>query len=442
MQTPIQLVSIRLFLGIFLGSFSWLAQAASEDAKPQAEQKPPAVAAGGKQEPFYLHGVHVKQLGLDCSTCHTPAKEGSVALQRPGHDQCMTCHQDAFGDNLNQKICSQCHTEFPPTSAEQLLPFPRYKGARPLLVEFSHAQHLDPNHRIDKRTGYRADCSFCHQLSAKGIFSTGHEQCAACHSKTGMKPLLSPASTTSDCQACHHPTEIENPTLVATRKPFQKYVVSGKYQDISFSHQTHFQNASHFDMNCTVCHSAILNSASLQSLDLPKMSQCASCHSQQMVAAHRMDQCGTCHVSQDTGKPILSYSRWIKPAFHTESFRTTHMEMASEPGANCYACHAGVAAEGPVRNRCNSCHQTIRPASHTARWRDDVHGKMAALDRTKCEVCHTADTCVRCHNETPRSHEPLPYFKGGAHARLAMLNERSCLTCHTFENTCAECHAR
>ena len=73
----------------------------------------------------------------------------------------------------------------------------------------------------------------------------------------------------------------------------------------------------------------------------------------------------------------------------------------------------------------------MKPASHTVRWRDDVHGKFAALDRQKCATCHVADTCVRCHNETPRTHEPLAYFKAGAHARLAMLNERACLTCHT-----------
>ncbi len=82
----------------------------------------------------------------------------------------------------------------------------------------------------------------------------------------------------------------------------------------------------------------------------------------------------------------------------------------------------------------------MRPASHTARWKDDLHGKYAALDRTTCATCHQQDYCSRCHNELPRSHFPLPLFQNGGHAIPAMLNQRSCLTCHTFQNTCASCH--
>jgi hypothetical protein len=84
----------------------------------------------------------------------------------------------------------------------------------------------------------------------------------------------------------------------------------------------------------------------------------------------------------------------------------------------------------------------MKPVSHTARWKDDVHGRYAALDRTACATCHVADYCSRCHNELPRTHVPLALFKNGAHARLAMLDQRACMTCHTFENTCASCHRR
>ena len=54
----------------------------------------------------------------------------------------------------------------------------------------------------------------------------------------------------------------------------------------------------------------------------------------------------------------------------------------------------------------------MRPASHTARWRDDIHGRYAALDRVACATCHTADYCSRCHNELPSTHVPLALFKG------------------------------
>src|SRR4029079_18932337 len=51
---------------------------------------------------FYLHNKHVKELGFDCNSCHLPTKEGSVSLNRPRHDQCNTCHADAFDKDLNQ----------------------------------------------------------------------------------------------------------------------------------------------------------------------------------------------------------------------------------------------------------------------------------------------------------------------------------------------------
>lgn len=391
---------------------------------------------------FYLHNKHVKELGFDCNSCHLPTKEGSVSLNRPGHDQCNTCHADAFDKDLNQKICSQCHTAFPPTSATELYPFPRYQKQRPILIDFSHAKHVDPHQRVDQKTGMRADCTFCHRLDAKGDYSMGHEQCASCHSKAGMKPMLTATSTTADCQGCHNPMAIENPALLAGKPSVPAHVISGEYKDIKFSHSSHFQHRAQFDMNCTSCHKDMAQSTSLANLDLPKMSDCASCHSQKLAANRRMDSCSTCHVNKETGIALASYSRLLKPAFHNESFRVTHRVEASQAGANCYMCHTAISATSTAQQRCETCHQTMKPASHTVRWRDDVHGKFAALDRQKCATCHVADTCVRCHNETPRTHEPLAYFKAGAHARLAMLNERACLTCHTFENTCAECHSR
>jgi hypothetical protein len=95
-----------------------------------------------------------------------------------------------------------------------------------------------------------------------------------------------------------------------------------------------------------------------------------------------------------------------------------------------------------AKDQCIECHQVMKPRSHTARWKDDLHGQYSAIDRVSCATCHTADSCARCHNELPRSHVPLPLFKAGGHARLAMLDQRACMTCHTFQNTCAECHTR
>src|SRR6266481_3537952 len=334
---------------------------AAPSQSPAQTQSQPAT-----QAPFYLHDFHAKQVGLDCDACHVPQKAGSVVYQRPGHDQCTPCHKDDFAKNVKQKICEQCHSVFPPTSSEDLLPYPRYKNERPIVYEFSHAQHADPHARVDGRTGFRADCTFCHHFQADGPYATfgNHVVCASCHSKAGMKPLLSEKSTTADCRGCHRPEEIENPGAATVHRELASYIVSGKYDKIKFSHPEHFKSREEYHLDCTTCHYGVAGSTNLASLTLPKMADCVSCH------------------------------------------------------------------------------QVMLPVSHAARWKDDVHGKYAALDRTSCSVCHVSDFCSRCHNELPRSHLPLAQFKAGGHAQLAMINERSCFTCHTFVDTCKECHAK
>jgi len=421
-------------------------------AKPASSAKPAGAKPAAEGE-FFLHAFHAKQLGLDCSTCHVPVSTGSVVLKRPGHDECMGCHAEAFEKDLNQQICSQCHSAFPPTGGNDVMAFPRYQKTRAILFEFSHAKHVDPLGRVDARTGFRSDCTFCHKFDAQGTFGTfpGHSQCTACHSQASTKPLLSANSTSADCRGCHAPEEIENPGFTEARRMIAPHVVSGKLVNLKFSHVAHFKDREQYSLNCTSCHYAIPQSTSLANLTLPKMVDCVGCHdNDKTIAANfRMTNCQTCHIEPQSGEAPASHTRYVKPDFHTESFRVHHDEEASAPGAKCFVCHTNMmptaaasfaAASNAGKNQCIACHLVMRPASHTARWKDDIHGKFAAIDRLNCATCHTADTCIRCHNELPNSHEPLALFKGGGHARPAMLNERSCLTCHTFQNTCAECH--
>jgi len=420
----------------------FLAAGAIAQTQPPPAAKP--AASGGE---FFIHAFHAEKLGgLECSACHTPTAAGSVELKRPGHDQCTPCHADDFEKEIKPKVCAQCHSDFPPSS-EGLFPFPRYKSTRAILFQFSHAMHVDKKARINPATGFRADCTFCHKFDEKGIFAKfpGHTQCAACHSKPGMKPALNASLDAAGCRGCHTPEEIENPGFTENRRMIAQVVVSGKYVDIKFSHSAHFKEREAFGLNCTTCHYAVPRSTSLADLTLPKMLDCVECHdtSKKMAAEFRMSNCSTCHA--DTARGLvapISHNRNVKPAFHTDGFRVRHEQEASAPNAKCFVCHQNVMPSVEARNQCVSCHVVMLPASHTGRWKDDIHGKYAALDRTSCATCHTADYCSRCHNELPRSHLPLPIFKGGAHAQLAMLDERSCLTCHTFQNTCAQCHAR
>ncbi len=411
-------------------------------------QKPAAPAPGpaaGKE--FYIHAFHKDKLsGLECSLCHVAVKEGSVTLKRPGHDQCLTCHSDDFNKDLKQIVCAQCHKTFPPTSSEDLVPFPRYQGTRAVLFEFSHKGHVDQKARIDAKTGFRADCTFCHKFDKQGVFATfpGHQECATCHAKAGMKPQLTADLSSEGCRGCHTPEEIENPGFTGTRQfTNNRTTVTGKYVNISFSHLPHFKNKDQFSLNCTTCHYAIPNSASIADLSLPKMLDCVQCHdsARAVKAEFQMGNCKTCHADTVAATAVPnSHTKNVKPDFHTEGFRRDHAAESAAADAKCSVCHMNVTPSVNAKVQCDSCHQVMRPVNHTARWKEDLHGKYASLDRTECAVCHTASYCSDCHNELPRSHQPLAPFKAGAHAIPAQLDVRSCLTCHTFQNTCSECH--
>ena len=428
-------------LALPLLSLSWFAPG-------MPAQSPAPTQSAAPQSNFFIHTFHKQKLGgsLECSLCHVADAAGSVTLKRPGHDQCMTCHSDDFNTNVKQVVCAQCHSSFPPTGAADLVPFPRYKGSRAILFQFAHSKHVDAKARIDPKTGFRADCTFCHKFDAQGVFATfpGHAQCAACHSKPGMTPQLNADLSADSCRGCHTPEEIENPGFTETRQFTGGHEVQGKYVNITFNHTAHFKVKDQFDLHCTTCHYAIPRSTSIQDITLPKMIDCVQCHdsAKSIKAEFRMSNCKTCHadnVVTNTAVP-LSHTKGVKPDFHTEAFRTHHAEESVAPDAKCFVCHQNVAASSAGTTQCNNCHQVMLPANHTSRWKDDLHGKYAALDRVQCTTCHTAAYCSDCHNELPRSHEPLAQFKGGAHAYPAMLDLRSCLTCHTFQNTCAECH--
>lgn len=357
----------------------------------------------GAQTAFPFHTYHVAKLGrLDCNLCHVSVSRGSVELKRPGPEQCKLCH--------------------PAGSVE----IPAVKPAGSLLIHFSHQAHVDPKSRVDRATGVRGDCAFCHQSSGE-VAIPGHTQCAACHAKAGIQPELSPFLRTAGCRGCHNPEALEAGGSTARVR----------YRSIRFSHAAH-------KVNCATCHAGMPGSADLGDQPLPTMTACANCHlsSRLVPAAYRIANCAGCHL--DTRQPDLlaaSFNPNVRPPSHTEAFRLHHEGAASAGDAKCFACHQNVVPSAAAREQCNSCHLIMRPASHTARWKDDIHGKYAALDRQTCATCHTTDYCSRCHNELPNSHLPLPVFKNGGHATLAVLNRRSCFTCHTFQNTCAACHA-
>ena len=197
-----------------------------------------------------------------------------------------------------------------------------------------------------------------------------------------MKPKLDASLDAEGCRGCHTPEEIENPGFTETRRMIAPVAVSGKYVDIRFSHIAHFKEKDQFHINCTTCHYAIPRSTSLANLTLPRMLDCVECHDTSKIipAEFRMNVCTTCHADTAAGLNVpVSHVRNVKPAFHTATFRIRHSEEASSPDAKCYVCHQNVTPSTTGKAQCTGCHQVMKPVSHTARWKDDLHGKFASI---------------------------------------------------------------
>lgn len=375
--------------------------------------------------PAQIHNNHKASGVRDCGVCHVPVRQGSAELKRPGHTECQACHADRFAKR-EEAFCGQCH------GASGLIPYPQFNKPTAVLFEFSHARHVDPRARVDAQTGLRSDCAFCHALEADGARARfpAHERCAACHAKPGFHPRFDLAGKATECTGCHSTGE-----MPAGHMP------AGRYPGIQFSHGVHLRVRAEWKMNCVTCHAAIASSTRMATLKLPTMLDCVVCHdtSKRAPAAAWMSNCGLCHV-EPVGPLPADHRRGVKPPSHTESFAKNHGAEAARADAKCFACHQNIDPTAAAKNQCVACHQVMRPVSHTARWKDEVHGKYAAIDRATCAVCHQVDYCGRCHSELPRSHVPLALFKNGGHATRALLDQRACLTCHTFQNTCVSCH--
>jgi hypothetical protein len=436
----------------------------------------PEVNAG--QTPLkFSHQQHLMASGgsLTCIECHKGETEGSAKLKRPYHDSCTNCHQQWFDQATQRKeACLICHTSVTTDALPGLTVFPNYKKDSAILFDFSHKLHLAPGERVVKFVGGSVECKSCHSLDANGEKATfpTHQECGACHSMAGVKPRLAGDSKNEDCLACHTSKEQKNPNYKGIRrfvadaggamiesvnlvKPDDPSKFLPAVRDLKFSHQKHLTDNRNVGIRCETCHIGIAEKTSLVGLAIPTMWDCTTCHeSQRTRAEYRINNCSVCHTQISGGRKPRNHTLTERPYDHTAAFRIRHADAARAPGAKCAFCHEYTAPPSPSvagftrteerllqSNSCDECHQVMRPKSHTPRWRDDLHGRMAAMSKLNCTVCHQPDYCVRCHNVRPRSHTPLRAFVNGGHRFLAQMNQRSCFTCHEYKVTCERCHS-
>lgn len=401
-----------------------------------------------------VHDFHVNEFGLECTDCHnrpdspTPGQELSFSV-RPGHSNCDACHEDIFEEGELVNFCLVCHEG----EVYELSSFP--SGMDSISI-FSHVQHVDSQGRVNRQTGMRQDCTFCHLAEGQtaGVSMPAHPQCVSCHAGTGaVSPLLSEEGGNDGCLSCHNLTKMDENILAESipaaeiAEPLRAVAhrslpLEDSYEEVlPFPHGSHLKTLDGAAIQCETCHESILEKADLETLPkLPDMRVCASCHDSatKVGEAHLTENCELCHSTiQEELRPGLA--QLVAPVAHTPSFLRNHQMQAHESAAYCNFCHNLTHSSS---DNCADCHSMMQPQSHLAlRFNETTHGRMAAMNREQCATCHVVDFCSSCHNLPPRSHNPLPLFAGGGlHRNLAAFNLRSCLTCHTFEDTCSQCH--
>ncbi len=237
-----------------------------------------------------------------------------MVLQRPGHDQCTTLpprrlQQEPKAKNLRRSATSSFRRQAPKICCH----FPATRTSGRSLVDFSHAKHVDPHARVDARTGFRADCTFCHQFRAmeRDASFGNHVVCAGCHSKAGMKPLLSEKSTTADCQGCHRPQEIENPGAASVHRQLASYVAFREIRSHQIFTRRTFQGREAYHLDCTTCHYGIADSTKLANLTLPKMADCVNCHDISKTIAIKLSDvnCAVCHIDVQIWSACRKFTR-------------------------------------------------------------------------------------------------------------------------------------
>ncbi len=436
------------------------------------------------QAKSFSHNQHLT-IGADlkCTDCHQPSAEGAVTLKRPYHDSCNKCHQDWFDAKpVKQDFCTVCHTEVKENEMPGMRAYPNYDKNTAILFDFSHKQHLHIKGAAMQKIGARVQCDTCHKPDAKGEKSSfpAHQECATCHDIEGIKPRLAADAKNEDCLGCHLQKEQNNPSYKKVRRFItdparaqiarpsraawqvdasnpQGYGNTNQARDLKFSHDKHLKDSRNVGITCDTCHLRIDEKETVAELNIPSMWDCTICHeSRRTSAAYRIDKCSVCHTQITGGNKPRNHTLTERPYDHTAAFRTRHAEAARAPEAKCAFCHEFVSDPRrrmeaafrteenyrPAGGSCDECHAVMKPKSHTIRWRNDLHGRMAAMNRQNCATCHQSDMCIRCHNTRPRSHNPLNAFVNGGHRFQAQLNQRSCFTCHDYAQTCERCHSR
>ena len=185
------------------------------------EETPRSRCASRDADEYYVefsHRGHVVEGEATCADCHRVEVED--ARPRPGHAQCVACHDGQADDgddaSFGMEACTGCHRLRRDAEGRRIAegPPPCERPGR-TIERFSHFSH-----RLDRRRGRSeapVDCDTCHAHVARAEsvadivpIENGFElmvrACGSCH-RAGQRsatdaPLV---RVTGDCSYCHRP---------------------------------------------------------------------------------------------------------------------------------------------------------------------------------------------------------------------------------------------
>lgn len=243
--------------------------------------------------------------------------------------------------------------------------------------------------------------------------------CTFCHgaARTAERPGMPPPEL---CAPCHDRFDADKPAerrvgaFFDANSRYREVAASGLTGDVMFSHQRHVTTNG---LACESCHGDVAHQDDVPLAPLASKPMCMDCHAQYGKA----NACAECHRTID--------DRW-RPPSHAQAWVRGHgdvVRIGSDRSVDrCELCHQDATG-------CAACHHQVQPQDHDNAFRERTHGLRAEIDRTRCAVCHTQDSCQQCHEITrPRSH------RGG----FGEPQDRHCVSCHlpAADNGCAVCH--
>ena len=359
----------------------------------------------------FSHSVHSDL--VDCSDCHTEAKE-SITLYddlMPDHESCGDCH-----DVEDFEECNTCHYD---DKFEELV------QPDPTLIY---------NHKIHSVMGMT--CTDCH----KGLDNVAYafesvdafpsmEICAGCHNQVEI--------ASNACESCHISTYDLTP-------------ITHRNNDFMRSHKFMYWE---MNSNCMMCHNN---------------TTCQECH----VSTSAVTENNTYDNFYPPYQPTITIDgakQQVITRVHNDlNYTYYHGIDAKMSSSNCQTCHS-------VETFCGTCHQAayedfalsgIVPTSHLSTDFTTLgvgsgggqHATLARQDMMQCVSCHDiqgADpTCSSmCHLDSDgiEGTDPQTHINNYMHNEYGDWHSTQssiCYNCHTSQNPssppgigfCGYCH--